>query len=125
MKNKVIYYTDEANDDFAGTNIDTCVVDGTYKYINNGIIWNTIANFLYYFFAAPIAYLYTKIKFATKIKNKKIIRKHKGGYFLFSNHTLMAGDAFHPSIIGLNKKTHIIVVPDTVSIKGVKNVVKI
>ncbi|MBQ9791186.1 MAG: 1-acyl-sn-glycerol-3-phosphate acyltransferase, partial [Clostridia bacterium] len=58
------------------------------------------------------------------IKNKKVLKKVKGSYFLYSNHTLMAGDAFHPSIIGLGKKTHIIVGPDTVSIKGLQNVVK-
>lgn len=122
-KDRVIYYKDEENDDFAGTNINTSVVDESYKYINDGLLWNTASNVLYYIIAAPVAWLYTKVKFATKIKNKKVLKSVKGGYFLFSNHTLMAGDAFHPSIIGLNKKTHIVVGPDTVSIKGLKNVV--
>lgn len=124
MKNKVVYYNDEENDDFAGTNINTSVVDESYKYVSKSHIWNTVANALYYFVAAPISWVYTKVKFGTKIKNKRVIRKNKGGYFLYSNHTLMAGDAFHPNIIGLNKKTYIVVGPDTVSIKGLQNVVK-
>ena len=112
---KIIYYSDELNDEFAGDNISPIKIDGKYKYIRNGFIKKFTHFFWYRMVATPIAYLYLKLKFRHKIVNKKILKKLKGGYFLFGNHTHNMADAFIPSMISVPNDTYIIVHANNVS----------
>ena len=124
-KNKrVIYYSDEINDDFAGTKIKTQVVDDKFKFIHKNIFWRFCAFFLYYFIAVPIIWFYTRILLRVKFVNKKAVKKlKKQHYFIYGNHTHIF-DAFIPHLISIPTKTNIIVSQDTVSIKGIKNIVQ-
>lgn len=120
-KTKVIYYSDELNEDFAGTNITQKVVDEKFKYIHKNPVWNMLANALYYIVAVPLVWIYMRIILRVKFVNKKAIKKIKRPYFLYGNHTGFI-DAFIPNLISLPKRNRIIVSPDTVSIKGLKNI---
>ena len=83
---KTVYYSDELNDDFAGTDIPTQKVDGRLKYVNHNPVWNFFAFLLYYLIALPIVYSVAKIRFGLKIKNRKNLRlARKTGYFLYGN----------------------------------------
>jgi len=123
LKEKVIYYSDELNDDFANTNIIPVKINGDYKYIRKNIFWKIGHFILYRLFATPFAFLYTKLKFHHKIENKEDLKKiKKEGYFLYGNHTQKFADAFIPSMLTYSKRAYLIVHPDSVSIKGLKNV---
>jgi hypothetical protein len=66
-----------------------------------------------------------KIKFQHKCVNKRVLKKYKrNGYFMYGNHTLMAGDAFIPHLINFPKKTYIVVHPDNVSVKVSRPIVE-
>ena len=120
-KRTTIYYTDELNDEFSGVTRNTITIDGNYEYIKRNPIWNLTAFFAYRIIMVPFAFLYNKIKFGHKIKNKKVLKQAKDtGYFMYANHTLMGGDAFIPNIINLPRKTYTIVHPDNLSVRGIK-----
>ena len=117
---KTIYYTDSLNDDFAGNNIKTKVVDKDFKYVH-GKIWHAISFMLYYVVALPIVWFYMRVILRAKFVNKKAVKKlGKTKYFLYGNHTGII-DAYTPNVISMPRKNKIIVGPDTVSIKGLKN----
>jgi len=111
---KVIYYSDELNDEFAGDNIVPIKIDKNYKYIHKGLFKAFTHFFWYRVVATPIAYLYLKIKFRHKIINKKKV-KGLEGYFMYGNHTQNIGDAFVPSMISIPKDVYVIVHPNNVS----------
>ncbi len=122
MKQQIIYYDDEKNNEFSGIVKNTVRVDKSFKYVRRGPFFAILTFLVYRVLMTPVAFLYTKIKFGLKVKNKGILRKfRKDGYFIYSNHTLMAGDAFIPNVYNFPKKTYMIVHPDNISTKGTKN----
>ena len=117
----VIYYNDEANDDFANGKIETVKIDQNYKYIRKNPIWNISAFILYRIIAMPIAFIYAKLKFKMKIVNKEKLKKCKDkGYFVYINHTQEILDTLLPTLVGFPKRAYIITHPNNVSIKGLK-----
>lgn len=118
---KVIYYSDELNDDFAGTNIKTQTVDANFKFIHNGLFWRFFSFLIYYLIVFPLIWIYMKVFLRVKIKNKKALKKlRKQKFYMYGNHTGFI-DAFSPNIITFPNRNKIVVGPDTVSIKGLKN----
>ncbi len=127
MKNKnqkVIYYNDEINDDFAGTHINTIKIDENYKYVHKNPVWRFFEFITYYLIAIPLVWFFMRVILRVKFVNKKAVKKYKKQpYYMYGNHTGFI-DAFTPNLISLPRKNMIIVGPDTVSIKGLKTVVK-
>ena len=122
MKNKVIYFDNEKDNEFSGISKKTITIDENFKYVHKNIFWRFLSFLAYRIIMPPIAFLWCKIKFHSKIVNKKALKKFKKqGYFIFSNHTLMAGDAFIPNLASFPKKNYIVVHPDNISTKGTKN----
>ncbi len=123
-KQKVIYYSDESNDDFAGTNINTAKIDEKYKYVHTNPIWKFFEFIAYYVIALPLVWFFMRIILGVKFINKKAVKKCKNQpYFLYGNHTGFI-DAFTPNLISTPRKNMIIVGPDAVSIKGIKTFVE-
>ena len=122
---KIIYYSDELNDDFAGTKIKTKTIDKNFKFIHKNPIWKFFSNILYYGLAIPIVYVFSVWFKRVTFVNKKAIKQAKnatgGGVFMYGNHT-GAIDAFTPNLISFPKKNKIIVGADTVSIPCIKNI---
>lgn len=115
-KRKIIYYTDELNDEFSLAQISPRTIDGNYTYIHNSFFKRLTHFFWYRIIAFPIAFLYTKLKFHHKIVNQSVIKPYKkNGYFLYGNHTQDIGDAFMPNMINKGKDKYIIVHPNNVS----------
>ena len=120
---RVIYYKDELNDDFAGTNIKAQSVDGSFKFIHRSIFWRAAAFLLYRFVAFPLVFIYEKLILGVKFDNKKALRKYKKrSVFIYGNHTGFY-DAFTPNLITFPHRNMIVVSPDTVSIKGLRCIV--
>lgn len=116
MKQKIIYYADELNDEFSGDNIKPKRIDGKYKYYSNSILYKIAHFFFYRVIAVPIAYIYLKLKFHNKIINRKVLKEYKKtGYFIYANHTQNIGDAVIPTFVAMPKDVYIIVHPNNVS----------
>jgi 1-acyl-sn-glycerol-3-phosphate acyltransferase len=118
---KVTYYS-KTTDDFAGTNIRTRTVDATFPFIHKSILWKAAAFLLYYAIAIPLVTLYVKAFNRTKFVNRRALRRIRGGFFLYGNHTHWS-DAFLPHAAAAMKRTYILASPDSVSVKGIKNIV--
>lgn len=115
---KTFFYSDEVNDDFAFAYIKKQrEIKDDYKYINKNIFF-LISEFIVYRIIMTLVAYITCLKRHIRIKNKKIVKKEKGRYFIYGNHTQVPGDAYIPNIIGFPKKSFIVVNPDSLSIKG-------
>lgn len=124
MKRRIIHYTKE-DSDITNIKRDTIVIDENYKYIKKNILYKICQFIVYKIFVRPFAFIYMKIKFNHKCINKKCLKNYrKKGYFVYGNHTLMAGDAFIPNVINFPTNTKIIVHPDNISIKGTKTIIE-
>ena len=55
MDKKIIYYSDELNDDFSGVTRKTKVINGQYKYIKKSPIWKVFEFVVYRIFVLPFA----------------------------------------------------------------------
>ena len=124
---KIIYYENELEDDFAGTNIKTKIVDSSFKFTHTNPVWTFFSNALYYIFVVPIVCFYLKFILRVKYVNKqalKTFKKKKIKYYIFGNHTSYAVDAFAPNILSLPTRNKLLVSPDTVSIKGLKTLIQ-
>ena len=121
---KIIYYNDEINDDFANNKIKTKPLKENFKYVKRSPWWTSRAWFVYYILAIPFGSLFCWLKYHTKVKNRKVLKENKHrGYFLYANHTQNAPDAFHPALSVYPKRNYVLVHHDAVSIKGLKNLV--
>ena len=95
IKNKVIYYKDELNDEFSTAKIIPRKIDENYKYIHKNIIWNICAFIIQNVLSVPIKYLYAKIKFRVEYIGKEKLKPYKRkGYFIYGNHTQAFADTF-------------------------------
>ncbi|MCR5308712.1 MAG: 1-acyl-sn-glycerol-3-phosphate acyltransferase [Bacilli bacterium] len=120
---KILYYSDELNDDFAGTNIEQKKLPEDFKYINKNVFF-LIGRFLLHWIAYPIIWLMVKIIYHQKFVNKRVLKRaKKTGYFVYGNHTNGMLDAYIPTILNYPRYTYLIANPDAVSIKGIKNIV--
>lgn len=122
---KIIYYSDELNDDFAGTDITRKPVPPDYEYLNKGF-WQSIRRgIIYYAVIRPFTFFYNKfIKRVKYVGKKKFKGYKKGGAFIYGNHTSMIIDAFNPSYLAFPRPADVIVNADATSIKGIGWLIK-
>lgn len=112
----MIYYNDELNDEFSGSNIKPKKITGKYKYISKNQIYNFFAFIAYRIIATPIAFMYKLFK-GIKFENKEVLKKFKGrGYFVYANHTNRFSDVLMPHMISFPTKTYTVVASENVNI---------
>ena len=122
---KVIYYTDELNDEFSTAKIQPRVIDENYTYIHKNPFWNIGAFLIHQVLSIPIKVCYAKFKFKFKVIGKEKLKPYKKqGYFVYGNHTQAFGDTFFISNSLYPKRNFMIVNPENVSIKGLGNFVQ-
>ena len=115
-KRKVIYYTDELNDEFSTAQITPRKIDGNYRYVDDRPIKRFTHFFWYRVIATPVAFFYTKLALRQRTRGAGVLKKYKKtGYFMYGNHTQDIGDAFIPNMINFPKTDYIIVHPNNVS----------
>jgi 1-acyl-sn-glycerol-3-phosphate acyltransferase len=120
MKRKTYYYSSYTDDFGITENVKKTIVGDDYKYNPS----NLFSFLWYYLIAMPTAFLIMKISFHYKFINKKIIKEvKKTGFYVYANHTNFVGDALMPSLLQY-RRNNIIVRSDTVSITGIKHLVK-
>lgn len=124
-KQKVYYYSDELNDDFAGTNIKRRPVPSDYEYLNKGFWPRLRRGICYYGIIRPFVFIYNKLIKRVKYFGKEKLKGYKKkGAFIYGNHTSMIIDAFNPSYIAFPRPADVIVNADATSIKGIGWLIK-
>ena len=128
---KIIYYTDELNDEFSTAKITPIKIDRKYKWGKNkykyrrNILWNIASFIVQNILSMPIKVGYAKIKFRIKYIGKEKLKKYKKeGYFVYVNHTQAFADTFIPSIAIYPKRNFLIVNPENISMKFSKNIIE-
>ena len=117
-KRKIIYYSDEQNDEFSKAVIEPIHIGGSYRYDRTKGFSAVIRFFFYRIIATPLAYIYCKMSLHYKCVNRKILRPYKKtGYFLYGNHTSNYGDPLMPNLFAFPKNVYFIVHPNNVSMK--------
>lgn len=115
-RRRVIYYSDELNDEFSTAQITPREIDENYVYIHSSRFKRFTHFFWYRIVATPIAFAYVRLVFGHKAKGRHKLKKHLGdGYFMYGNHTQDIADAFIPNVISYPKTDYIIVHPNNVS----------
>lgn len=121
MKEKIIYFENELNDDFSNIHRKEILIDQKYRY-ERSQLWQWIANLLYQG-VRPFAFLYMKLFFSVKFVNKEVLKLHKkDGYFLYGNHTNIPADGFLPALISYPKQMKVLVCSENLSLRGTKNI---
>ena len=124
-KQRVIYYKDELNDDFANNNIKTKPLGKKFKYIHTNLFFRMFEFTLYYVIASPLIFVLQKVVSHQKFIDKNKIRQvKKDGYFIYSNHTQHMNDAYIGPLSSWPKKSFVIANPDATSIKGIRNIIQ-
>lgn len=115
-KRKVIYYSDELNDEFSTAQITPRPIDENWVYVHSSRFKRFTHFFWYRIVATPIAFAYVKLAFGHTSRGKHKLKKHlKDGYFLYGNHTQDMADPFIPNVITFPKTDYMIVHPNNVS----------
>lgn len=123
-KRKIIYYSDELNDEFSLAKIPPKKIDESYVYGHSTLFKRFTHFFWYRIVAEPLAYIYTKLVFRHKIVGSEAMRLYrKCGYFMYGNHTQDIGDALMPNMIERRKDKYVIVNPSNLSIPFIGRVV--
>ena len=119
---KIIYYSDELNDEFSEAKIESKVIDEKYKYERSGL-WNLCSFVCQNIISIPVKIGYLKLKLHHKYVGKKeaklFARQYKGGMFIYGNHTLDFADTFIPSQIFYPKRNFLIVNGENISMRGI------
>lgn len=116
--NKVVYYTDELNEEFSEAKITPRVIDKDFRYFH-GRLWNLCSLAVQNILSMPIKFFYQKLKFHLKYVGKEKLREFKNeGYFIYGNHTQPFADTFIPSLANFPHRNFFIVNPENVSMPG-------
>ena len=122
---KVIYYSNDQTDDFAELNIRQKQLPPDYPYFTKDPVRKALAFLLYYGLALPLVFLFQKLIYGERIVGRSKLKPYrKTGYFLYGNHTRIAGDAYTPALVAFPRKAFIVANPDCVSIPGIRRIVE-
>ena len=119
---KTVYYRDPVHDDFAGTHIETCVIDKTYPY-RRGRVWRFFSNVLYYPIALPLVWLLHRGIQGIRFVNRSARKAVSGPVFLYGNHTAVF-DAYTPALLSCGRRASILAGADAFSIRGLRTIVQ-
>ncbi len=103
----VKYYRAET-DDFVESNCQNAGLPKRYKWIHHNIIYRFCST-AFYSVSTIVVFLYTRLALHVTVKNKRVMRKWKGGCFLYGNHTQPIGDAFSPARYAFPKRIYTVI----------------
>ena len=124
---KTIYYSDPLHDDFALTHgrIRKKVIDAEYHYTHRSPVWHFASFVLYRLIVTPLAELLMRTVYGLRIRNRRALRRVRGGCFLYGNHTHGLADALLPSLLSFPRKAFVVTAPDAASIPLVGRLVEL
>ena len=105
-KEKIRYYESFSDDFFqVGENYK---LSDNYKWIKNGVGFKFLSA-LTYSLAIIFSNIYCRLFLHVKIVGAKNLRRQKGGFFLYGNHTQPIGDVFNPALVCFPKRIYTVV----------------
>lgn len=126
MKKKVIEYV-SLTEEFAATkNWKRVDLPKNFRYIHTNWFYRAWSHFFYYAIAVPVIYLVAKLGIGYKTVGRKKLKKlrHKGGFFIYMNHTSALSDVCIPPLtIGIPHRTRIICNREAVSKPVIRSIV--
>ncbi len=121
---KIIYYSDELNEEFSTARITPRTVDKNFPYFHNRL-WDACSMAVQNVLSMPVKYLYAKLKFRIRFQGREKLRQCKNtGYFIYGNHTQPFADTFIPSLGNYPKRNFFIVNPENISMPGLGTLVE-
>jgi len=118
---RVYYYTDPLNDDFALNEIKKKPLPSNFKFHHRSWLYRFLSCLIYFVIAVPILWCFAKIRYGFKVVGKKKLKKLKlTGYFLYGNHAL-DDDSYLASVsFNLPRKTYVVANQAVTSIFGIR-----
>jgi len=118
---RVYYYTDPLNDDFALNEIKKKPLPSNFKFHHRNWLYRFFSSLIYYVIAVPILWCVAKIRYSFRVVGKKKLKKLKlTGYFLYGNHVL-DDDSYLASVsFNLPRKTYVVANQAVTSIFGIR-----
>lgn len=114
---KVIYYTDELNDEFSTFKGNPPVIDSTYDYDDSTFARQLKRFFIYRILVFPMAWAYTRLAMHRRLVGKEKLKPYrKTGIFLYGNHTQPVGDAFMQACMTYPRTNYVIVHPNNLTV---------
>lgn len=114
---RIRYYCDELNDDFADIHIEKNSIKSDYKYLSKNPFFKAFAVCFRYLVAIPLLFLINKICYGVKVKNRNVLKAvKKRGYYLYSNHVVDFDPIMQPVMYNPGKYCLIVAGKETFSI---------
>ena len=104
---KVIYYNDY-NSDVIKARDQNYKIKDNYKWIRKDPI-SVVLSFIIYNLALLISFFYLYFVLKMKIVGRGKLKKIKGGYFIYANHTQEVGDAFISAHAAFIRRVYVVV----------------
>ena len=108
MKNKVYAYKDYNDDFFDDGKPHELPQD--YKWIKTDFL-SKLKSASVYTSAVIFGAVYCRLFLHIRVKNAKVLKKCKTGFFLYANHTQPVGDVFIPALCCFPKRIYTVVSP--------------
>lgn len=96
-------YTDDFFDDGGSYSFPE-----NYKWIRRDFL-SRVASAVIYALALIFSNIYCRLFLRVRIKGAGKVRRHKGGFFVYANHTQPIGDVFDPALACFPKRIYVIV----------------
>ncbi len=107
MKIKKVFYYESLQDDFFDDGKEHKLSDD-YIWIRKDLLSRFLSAFIYVL-ALIFSNIYCRLFLHIKIIGAKKVRKQKGGFFLYGNHTQPIGDVFNPALVCFPKRIYTVV----------------
>lgn len=108
MKERIRYYK-SFDDDFFADGESVSTPEG-YKWIRRDAL-SAVISAVIYSLAITLGTLYSRLFLHMHVKGARKLRQHKGGFFLYANHTQPIGDVVNPGLVCFPKRVYTVVSP--------------
>ena len=114
---RIVYYTDELNDEFSTFTTTPPVIDGNYNYDDSTFLKQLRRFFVYRIMIIPVAWLHSQLAFHRRTVGRGKLRPYrKQGIFLYGNHTQPVGDAFLQACLTYPRTNYVVVHPNNLMV---------
>ncbi len=117
MAKKTLYYTDPLRDDFASLSMQEKPLPADYAFVKKNPLWRLVSFLIYYVLAVPLGWVIDRVVYGVRVHNRKALRRVKGGFFLYANHTQSFHDAYAPVMAAFPRRNYVVVSRGAVSNK--------
>lgn len=108
MRKEKVRYFKSFTDDFEATANENFKLREDYKWVRTDLPYKVLSGIIYGL-AIIFGGLYCYLFLHMRVRGRKNLKKIKGGYFIYANHTQPIGDVFIPALAVLPKRIYTVV----------------